>query len=367
MTDPRVRKFAEILVDYSARIQKGDRVLIHTTTGAIPLVEQLYELILDRGGHPYTELKFPGEDRIFYEHAQDHQLAHTPVLRKYAYENFESRFRINALTDLHELDNVDPVKQGKFSKAKSTILETQMRRGAANEFKWVSTLFPTAALAEQAKMSLSDYEDFVYKAVHADQDDPIAYWQKIRDEQQKIVDRLEGHDKVVLRGPNVDLKLSVKDRTFINAFGDHNMPDGEVFTGPVEDSVNGWVRYTYPSLREGRVVEGIELEFVDGKVFNAKAKQNEPYLLQMLETDPGARYVGEFAIGTNFDIDQFTGNILFDEKIGGSFHMALGAGYPETGNTNKSQIHWDMICDMREDSEILLDGELIYKNGQFVF
>jgi aminopeptidase len=145
------------------------------------------------------------------------------------------------------------------------------------------------------------------------------------------------------------------------------MPDGEIYTGPIENSVDGWVRFTYPAITQGRVVEGVELKFLEGKVMHAKASKNEDFLQKMLETDNGARYIGEFAIGTNNDIDKFTGNILFDEKIGGTFHLALGAGYPETGSTNTSQIHWDMICDMRTDSEIILDNEVVYKDGQFIF
>jgi aminopeptidase len=365
VTDKRVQKYAEILVDHSARITEGDRVLIQGTTAALPLIEALYALILERGGHPYTELKFPDQDRVFFEKANKDQLAQTPILRQLAYDQFESRYNIHSLTDLDAMRDVDPDKQRVHNQATASILESQMRRGAAKEFKWVTTLFPTQAYADQAGMSFSDYEDFVFSAAHADDKDPIAYWNKVKTSQAKIIEKIQGHNEVVLRGPNVDLKLSIKGRTFVNACGEHNLPDGEIYTGPVENSVNGWVKYTYPSVSSGRVVEGVELRFVDGKVFHAAAKKNQPFLLQMLETDPGARYVGEFAIGTNFEINRFTGNILFDEKLGGSFHMALGAGYPETGSQNKSQIHWDMICDMREDSEILVDGDVIYKNGQF--
>jgi aminopeptidase len=178
---------------------------------------------------------------------------------------------------------------------------------------------------------------------------------------------MKGKSQVILRGPNVELTLSVKGRTFMNSFGTFNLPDGEIYTGPVEDSVDGWVKFTYPANYGGVSVEGAELTFSKGRVQKAKASKNQDYLLKTLEVDAGSRYLGEFAIGTNFDIQRFTGQILFDEKIGGSFHMALGAGYPETGSKNKSSIHWDMICDMRTDSEILVDGEVFYKNGQFVF
>jgi aminopeptidase len=220
----------------------------------------------------------------------------------------------------------------------------------------------------EAGMGLGEYEDFVYRAMHADEGtrNPIAHWQAVKTDQQRIIERIEGHDLVELRGPNVDLKLSIKGRTFNNACGEHNLPDGEIYTGPVENSAKGWVNYTYPAMYQGRIVDGIQLKFDEGRVVEASASENEQFLLKMLETDAGATYIGEFAIGTNFEIDRFTKSILFDEKIGGTFHMALGAGYPETGSQNKSDIHWDMICDMRKDSEILVDGEVVYRDGEFV-
>ncbi len=366
MTDPRVKKFARILVDYSANIQPGDRVQIDSTLAALPLVEALYERIIERGGHPYPMLELPGQQSIFFEKANQDQLQHVNQFRMHAYNEFESRFRIKSSMDLHELKDIDPQKQTEAGKANKPILEAQFRRGAVGEFKWVTTLFPTQAYADQAGMSLKDYEDFVYSAVYADKDDPIAEWKKFHDEQEKIIERFKGGDAITLKGPNVDLTLSIKDRILVNCAGTNNMPDGEIFTGPVEDSINGWVRYTYPAILQGRIVEGIELKFEQGKVVQAASKTNQDFLLQMIDSDPGARYVGEFAIGTNYGIQQFTGSILFDEKIGGSFHMALGAGYPETGSKNKSQIHWDMICDLRKDSEMHLDGELVYKDGDFV-
>jgi aminopeptidase len=214
-------------------------------------------------------------------------------------------------------------------------------------------------------MSVSEYEDFVYAATFADQADPVARWHAVHDRQQELVEWLAGKNDVQVKGPNIDLTLSISGRTFVNSDGKHNMPSGEIFTGPVEDSVNGWVRFSYPAIRDGREVEGVELEFKDGKVVRASAEKNEDYLIRQLDTDAGARFLGEFAVGTNYQIQRFTKSILFDEKIGGTVHMAVGAGYPETGSKNKSSVHWDFICDMREDSEIIVDGELFYRNGQF--
>jgi len=215
-------------------------------------------------------------------------------------------------------------------------------------------------------MSLNAYTDFVYQATFADQPDPVARWQEVHQTQQRLVDWLSGKQQVTVKGPHVDLSLSIAGRTFINSDGKKNMPSGEIFTGPVEDSANGWVHFTYPAIRGGREVEGVRLEFTDGKVVGATAEKNEDYLISQLDIDEGARYLGEFAIGTNYGIDRFTKSILFDEKIGGTFHIAVGAGYPETGSLNKSSLHWDFICDMRTESEIRVDGELFYQNGRFL-
>jgi aminopeptidase len=359
-------KHADILVNFSTEIQPGDRVVIEATTAAEPMLEALIERVLKAGGTPYLLTMLPREEAIFYKYAQEAQLVQTPEFLNLAYEQFEARIRLHSLTDTSLLKDVPPEKQAQRAKAMSHILSTQMERGYTRDFKWCTTLYPTEAYAKEAGMSLAEYKDFVYSAMHADTDDPVSHWQQVKKEQAHFASLFEGGDKVELDGPNVDLKLSVKGRKFVNACGLNNMPDGEIFTGPVEDSLQGWVRYTYPSIYGGRVVKDVELQFTDGQVTKATAGENQDYLLQMLDSDDGARYVGEFAIGLNFEINKFTGNILFDEKIGGSFHMALGAGYPETGSQNKSRIHWDMICDMRSDAEILVDGEVIYKDGQFV-
>ena len=369
MPDLRVQKFDQILIDHATRVAPGDRVAITATTAAEPLVRALYELILARGGHPHLLLDLPGLEEIFYRIAGEAQLDYLPPFQQIAFQEFEVLIKVRSDLNTRSLSGIDPARLARRGKALAPLLEAQLRRGAENSLRWMSTLYPTPAYAMEAEMGYEEYQDFVFRACHADVDtpDPVAYWQGVEHEQARIVERIEGHDQVIVRGPHVDLSLSIKGRTFLNASGQHNMPDGEIYTGPVENSANGWVRYTYPAVREGKIVEGIELKFEDGKVIAASASKNQDFLLQMLDTDPGARYLGEFAIGTNFEIDRFTGNTLFDEKIGGSFHMAVGAGYPETGSRNKSAVHWDMICDLQEDSEILVDGELVYRNGQFVF
>ena len=372
MADPRVTNFAKVLVQRCTNVKPGDRILIEATTAAEPLVRELYIQILEKGGHPHTLLQlpdmfWPGHEDLLLMHGNDSQIDFVPTFQKMAYDQFEGRIRVHSATNTRSQTSIDSSRLQQRGKATGVITATQMRRGAEGAFKWVTTLYPTDGYAQDAEMNFEQYSDFVFRAVHANEDDPVAYWKKVEKDQQAAVDFMAGKGQVVLRGPNVDLTLSVKGRTFLNSCGTHNMPDGEIFTGPVEDSVNGWVKFTYPAIYQGVAVEGAELTFSDGKVTQARADKNQDYLLKMLESDAGSRYLGEFAIGTNFEIDKFTGQILFDEKIGGSFHMALGAGYPETGAKNKSAIHWDMICDMRTDSEILVDGELFYKNGKFVF
>ncbi len=364
--DPRTTRMAEILVTHSARIKPGDRVAIEATIAAEPLIRALYKEILRKGGFPYLLLKIPEQDKELFSHGNNEQVAHVDQLRYYVYQNFESRFRIYSLTNPKQLVGFPLEKQSLFQKSGAPILKTQLERGETDEFKWVTTLFPTEAYAKEAGMSLNEFEDFVYSACFADVENPIERWKQVEQEQNEALDLFQGHDQIQLRGPNIDLDLSVKNRTFINCFGTSNMPDGEIFTGPVEDSLNGWVRYSYPAIHEGVMIRGVELTFENGKVVKATAEEQEDYLLQLLDTDPGSRYVGEFAVGTNTRIQQFTGNILFDEKIGGTIHLAIGAGYPETGSKNISALHWDMICDMREDSSITVDGEVVFQDGQFI-
>ena len=372
MSDLRVQKFAKILVEHSTHVAPGDRILIEATTAAEALVRELFAQILERGGIPHPMVYIPGmmpfsQEDLYLTYAKDTELDFVPTFLKLAYDQFEGRIRVHSSTNTRGTTNIDPAKVQRRNKALSSITEAQMRRGAEGNFKWVTTLYPTYGYAQDAGMSLQEYEDFVFGAVHAQEDDPIAYWKGSGAEQQKAIDFLVDKQQVVIRGPNVDLTLSIKGRKFMNSIGIFNMPDGEIFTGPVEDSVNGWVKFTYPAIYGGVAVESAELTFNKGRVETAKAEKNQDYLLKMLEIDQGSRYLGEFAIGTNKDITRFTGNILFDEKIGGSFHMALGAGYPETGSKNKSAIHWDLICDVRHDSEMLVDGQLFYKDGKFAF
>lgn len=372
MSDPRTRELARLLVVYSAGIEPDDQVFIEAEVAAEPLVRALFEEILAAGAHPQLLLSLEGLststglDSTFLAHASEGQLAQTSPLVSYAYQSYDCRIKIHASKNTRHLANQLPEAIRKRRQALGSILSTQFERGRSGDLKWVTTLFPTAAYAQDAGMSLAEYEDFFYRACQIGQgEDPIQHWRDLEREQAKAIAAIEGGDRVHLKGPNCDLELSVEGRRFFNSCGRHNMPDGEIYTGPVEESANGWVRFTYPAHYQGRSVLGAELVFEHGRVVKATANRGEDFLHAVLDTDEGSRYLGEFAIGTNLGVDRFTGQILFDEKIGGSFHLALGAGYPETGSRNRSAIHWDLICDLRQDSEISVDGSLVYKDGGF--
>jgi aminopeptidase len=366
MTDPRIEKLADVLVNYSVAIQPGDKVLIQGETAAEPLIKAIVAEVLQAGGHPLTIASLAGMDELIYRYASDEQLKHIPAPMKLAVETYDAQIAIMSATNTKALTNVPPKKMVLSNQARKELVKTVMERSATGEFRWVGTLYPTPAYAQDAEMSLDEYVDFVYRACLPDMDDPVGHWKRFSTWQQKIVDWLKGKENVRVVGPEVELQLSIAGRTFENCDGKKNMPDGEVFTGPVEDSVAGHVCFSYPTTYQGRQLTGVHLWFEKGKVVKASADKNEDFLLQMLDTDEGSRYVGEFAIGTNKGITRYTGNTLFDEKINGSFHMALGAGMPETGSKNQSAIHWDMVCDLRDGGEIWVDDELLYQNGRFV-
>ena len=368
MSEQAFQKLARILVAHSTNVSQGDRVAIETTTNAQDLVREIYQLVLHRGGHPHILLNMPEQEKILFEFAKDEQLTFVPAFQKLVTDQFEVYIRVRADLDPRALRNVSAEKQSLRQKGMAPVRNSMLRRGATNELRWVLSQIPTEGYAREAGMSLEEYSNFAFSACHADEKtpDPVAHWESIRKQQLKMIENLEGHDRVHLKGVNVDLTLSIRGRKFNNSYGLHNMPDGEIYTGPVEDSVNGWVKYTYPAIYQGQMVEGVELKFEQGRVISAEAKSGEPLLRAMIASDEGSHYLGEFAIGTNYEINRFTRNILFDEKLGGTFHMALGAGYPETGSKNTSTIHWDMICDMRQDSEIEVDGVTIYRNGKFI-
>ena len=332
-----------------------------------PLADELtlavYEEAVKAGSHVLIQSNVPGTEEIFYKHASDAQLDYVSPLRKITTETFDASLNIWTEHNTRNLAGIDPERMARVARAGAPMSKIFMERAARKELRWCLTVFPSESLAQEADMSLRDYQDFVYSAGMLDQEDPVALWKQMGIEQQKLADWLLNKDKVVLKGSNIDLKMSIKERVFIACDGRVNFPDGEIFTGPVEESVNGWVRFRYPAIEYGNEITDIELWFENGKVVKETASKNQELLTSQLNTDAGARYLGEFGIGTNYGIQRFTKNMLFDEKMGGTIHLAVGACYPETGAKNDSGIHWDMLCDMA-DAEISADGDVFYKNGK---
>lgn len=366
MNDPRIDKLAEVLVNYSVAVQPGERTLIQGPVAGAPLLKAVYGQVLRAGGHPLMMVGLPGTDELMYNLGSDEQLQHVPEVMDLVIREYETRIAIMSSENTRALNNVDPSRMVIRRQAQAELFKVMLERIASGDLRWVGTLFPTNAYAQDAEMSLNEYADFVLNACLPDPDDPVGYWQRFSAWQQKIVDWFAGKDQVRVVAPGTDLRLSIAGRTFMNCDGRQNMPDGEVCLSPVEDSVEGHVSFTYPTIYQGRELTGVQLSFEGGRAVKASAEKNEPFLLQTLDTDDGARYLGEFAIGTNVGITRFTGETLFDEKIGGSFHLALGAGLPETGGQNDSGIHWDMVSDLQGGGEIWVDGELAYKDGAFV-
>lgn len=363
MPDPRVTKLAKVLVHYSLQIKPGQLVFLQTTPLANELSLAFYEETVKAGAHIQIFNEVPGADEIFLKNASDEQIDFEMPIRRQLYETFDARMVIEAESNTRALAGVDPERIARQRKARGPLFKLFIDRLAKREMKWCLTVYPTEAMAQDANMSLSDYREFVYGAGMLNEEDPVAYWQAEAARQGRLVDWLAGRQAALLKGENVDLSMSIEGRKFIPCAGDENFPDGEIFTSPVEDSVDGWIRFKYPAIFDGNEVEDIELWFEKGRVVKEKAGKNQELLTGLLNTDPGARYLGEWGIGTNYGITRFTRNMLFDEKIGGTVHLALGLGFPEAGGNNESGLHWDMLCDMA-DAEVTIDGELFYKNGK---
>jgi aminopeptidase len=364
--DQRADALAQILVRYSTKVQKGDVCVIQGSTVAEPLVQSVYEEVLRAGGMPILQLATEEAAAALYRLASDEQLEWIPPPAQWAVENADVRIAIMAQANTRALSHADPKKQALAQRARKDLMETSMRRSASGEYRWALTLFPTHAYASEAGMSLSEYEDFLYGACLATDGDPVTAWERQSDEVNRLSQWITGKEEVHVRAPGTDIKLGVSGRTWIPCAGSHNMPDGEFFTGPVEDSVEGEVSFSFPVTYSGREVAGVRFRFESGKIVDASAERGEEFLLEMLDTDEGARRLGELGIGTNYGITTGTKEILLDEKIGGTVHMAIGMSYPETGGTNSSAVHWDMICDLRSGGSITVDGQDLQRDGQFV-
>jgi aminopeptidase len=358
-------KYAKVLVEYCTSVQPGQIVIIKAMDHASPLVAKVYEEVLKKGAHPVTRIGIDGLINSYYKYAGEEQLDYVDPITELEYEKADVFITIGAPYNLKSLVNTPPERIARRSKATKPLMNLYLKRAAEKDLSWVYCNFPTNALAQEAKMSLEEYSEFLFDACCLHEDDPVSKWLQVRETQDTIIEKIKNTDRIRVIGPETDLTLSVKGRKWINCCGENNFPDGEIFTSPVENSIHGHIYFDMPAIYHGSEAEKIRLEFVDGKVVNASAEKGQDFFYQMIDQDEGARYVGEFAIGTNPKIQKITGNILFDEKIGGSIHMALGASYPETGGKNESGLHWDLIKDMKMGGQIFADDQLIYENGKF--
>ncbi len=366
MIDPRVKKLAQVLVHYSTAVKPGDKVRIGGTPASEPLLREVYREVVRAGAHPLVRMQLTEEEYLFYSQASDAQLDYLDPLMLEEAEKIDVSIKTFPDQNPHALTSIDPEKKQRRMRALKPYTETVVRRWQSGEYRWVGTAYPTAALAQEAHMSVEEFAEFVFDAGRLNELDPAQAWKEVSVRQQKICDFLNRCSTVRYVGLDTALTFSCEGRAWMNCDGKLNFPDGEVFTGPVEDSVNGTIRFTFPGIYQGQEVEDIFLRFKAGKVTEARAAKGELLLQKLLDTDPGARFVGEIAIGTNDRIQRFTKNMLFDEKMGGTIHLAVGLGIPGTGSKNFSSLHWDMLKDMRQGGEIHADSKLIYRNGQFI-
>ncbi len=366
MRDPRLEKLADVLVNYSVGVNKGNVVRISGPPPAEALVAEVYRKVVAAGGHPIVRMVPEELAEIFHKTAGDEQLRYVSELAIREVETIDCSIGIWAEENTRHLSNVDPAKLGMTQAARKPVMGIFMKRAAEGKLRWTGTQFPTQGSAQDAEMSLAEYEDFVFAAGKLNHPDPASEWRKVSERQQRLADFLNGKsDYRVVAANGTDVRMSVSGMRWINCDGHENFPDGEVFTGPVIDSVNGQINFSFPAVHHGRECDGVKLTFKNGKVIDASASKGQEFLFSMLDTDAGSRFLGECAIGTNFDITRYTKNTLFDEKIGGTVHFALGMGYPETGNTNPSGLHWDMVVDLRQGGHVEIDGVKINENGRF--
>jgi aminopeptidase len=370
MYDPRLDKLADVLVGYSLNVKKDDMVVIKGPALSEPLLIALSKRVLEAGGNPVVRCQVERVEELICGIGTGKQLDFLSPSDKLDLEKADCYAVIWASANTRSMTQADPRKQKARSLARKPLLDTLMRRSSLkgrNRLRWVGTQFPCHASAHDAEMSLADYADFVFGAGRLDLPDPTVHWRKVRDAQKRMCDVLNRAKEVRFVSNNgTDLTVGVAGRKWINCDGTNNFPDGEVFTGPIESATQGVVRYSFPAVAGGREVNDIVLRFKDGRVVDASASKNQDFLYQMMDQDKGGRVLGEIAIGTNYAIRNYTKNTLFDEKIGGTFHAALGAAYPETGGKNTSGLHWDMVCDLRQGGRIEVDGKVISKDGRFV-
>ena len=366
MTDPRLQKLAQVLINYCLELKAGQQVRIEAAALAEPLIREAYREALKVGAHPSVRAGIGGLTPIFFELANEAQLKFASEIELFAIEKLDARLVIWADWNTRELTNADPKKMAMAQGARKELFKRFMDRTAKGEMHWVGTLFPNHASAQDAEMSLEEYENFVFGAMLVDRPDPVAEWRRISKEQERQAQVLNQVKTIRMQTRDTDLTFQCAGRKWINCDGQQNFPDGEIFVCPIEDSVEGTIRFSFPGIYMGKEVDDIRLRFVKGKVVEAHAAKAEDFLLSVLDTDPGARFVGEISFGTNYGIQRFTKNTLFDEKIGGTMHLALGASLKESGGVNESAVHWDIICDFRQAGEVHADGKLVLKDGKLL-
>ncbi|HEX3048870.1 MAG TPA: aminopeptidase [Bacillota bacterium] len=366
MSDPRLRKMAEVLVHYSVGVKPGDLVFIHAGEVAIEWIEVVAAEVIKTGAHVETLVNLPQVKESLLKMGNDAQLLHGSVMMKMALQKADVLLTAWGTRNTKANSNIDSQRLQLAMKGDGGWQKIFSKRMGEGSLRWCGALYPTNAEAQEALMSLTEYQDFVYDAGLLGAADPIREWEKVRDQQEKWVNFLNQKSELRIKSEHTDLKVNVSGRKWVNCCGKLNFPDGEIFTSPVENGVNGYITFSYPGIYLGKEVEGIYLEVRDGKVITASANKGEDLLKSLLETDRGARYFGEVAIGTNYQIPKFTKNMLFDEKLGGTVHLALGDSLPRTGGQNHSIIHWDMLCDMKSGGQIYADGELFYEQGRLL-
>ncbi|HZU14794.1 MAG TPA: aminopeptidase [Chloroflexota bacterium] len=363
--DPRVEKLADVLVNYCVAVQPGNWVIIQSGFPGEPLVDACVAKVLKAGGHPSPQFASQMVGETFMREAGEEQLTFISPMTRASNEQADVSITIMAPRNTRAMSGIDPAKMAAQSRAIEPLMATMMQREAEGKFRWTGTAYPTEAGAQDAGMSLRAYEDFVYGAGLLDEDDPVAAWKAVGERQQRVADWLSDKKTIHITGPGTDLTVGVAGRTWVNDDGHANFPGGEVFTGPLEDATEGVIEFNYPGFYRGREVTGIRLVFEKGKVTDARAATDEAFLMEMLNLDEGARRLGEFAFGLNPGVQRFTKNTLFDEKIGGTLHMALGRSIPETEGQNVSALHWDIVYDLRSNGAVVtVDGQVFIKDGR---
>ncbi len=367
--DPRITRWAKTLVEYCLSVNPGDLVAINATPAAEELVAEVYRYTLRAGGHPVVNLGLPALREIALKEGSDEQLGWISPSERALVESLDARLLIQSETNTRQLSGVDPKRQAIVGAAGRALFRERAKRIDPADDRWCITLFPTDAYAQDAGMSRAEFAEFVYEACFLNSEDPAGRWREVSRQQQIFVDWLKDKKEARIIGQDTDIRLRFAGRIFRNSDGRRNFPSGELFTSPNEDSAEGHIRFTIPSVVNGHLVSDIRLTFEAGRVVEATAATGQEFLRDVLALDEGASRLGEFAIGNNFGIQRGIHNALFDEKIGGTIHLALGASYTECGGKNVSQTHWDITCDLRAEAgggEIWVDDELLQKDGKFV-